>query len=126
LDISKGALERGQVIMQRDFQNDADGDALQRIKDHGSDMSQPMKIDFHVEVPDKAAGKLVAEAAREMGFLTKLVDDDPGWTCWCTKEMLATYDGVIAIQKTLDGISRAFGGNCEAWGTSGNGPNSFK
>jgi hypothetical protein len=33
-----------------DYPNDADGDALRRIANDGSDMSQPMEVDFTVDV----------------------------------------------------------------------------
>jgi regulator of RNase E activity RraB len=36
--------------------------------------------------------------------------------------MLATYDGVIAVQKELAEISEEFGGRPDGWGTFGNGP----
>ena len=38
------------------FPNDADGDALRRVAER-SDMSQPMDIDFAINVPNQARGE---------------------------------------------------------------------
>jgi regulator of RNase E activity RraB len=111
------------------FPHDADGDALRRVAQSGSDMSRPMEIDFFVAVPDRQAGEHVARLAAFRGYQVKVVedaheegDDEEGdaWTCYCTKAMLATYDGVVEAQRELDDLSRHFGGRSDGWGTSGN------
>jgi hypothetical protein len=108
--------------MLRIYPNDADGDALQRVADHGSNMSQPMSIDFCVAVPNELAGKAVAEVVTAKGYVTKVVKDHvaTSWTCYCTKEMVATYNAVIAAQAELDELSKPFGGYIFGWVTGGN------
>jgi hypothetical protein len=108
--------------MLRIYPNDADGDALQRVADHGSNMSQPMSIDFCVAVPNELAGKAVAEVVTAKGYVTKVVKDHDAtsWTCYCTKEMVATYNAVIAAQAELDELSKPFGGYIDGWVTGGN------
>lgn len=104
-----------------DFPNDADGDALRRVAER-SDMSKLMDIDFAVDVPSEAAGKDVARLAAQRGY-TPAVEFDEGsqrWTCYCTRQMVPTYDGVVATQKELDELSAAFGGRSDGWGTLGN------
>ena len=107
------------------YPNDADGDALRRVAAR-SDMSRPMSIDFMVAVPDESAGRAVAEGARVAGFETTLEcdEDSRSWTCYCTRTMLATYEGIIAAQSELDLLARSVGGYADGWGTSGNGQNS--
>ena len=108
--------------MLRIYPNDADGDALQRVADHGSDMSQPMSIDFCVAIPDEISGKAVAEVATSSGYVTKVVKDHNGtsWTCYCTKEMVATYNAIIAAQDELNELSKPFAGYSDGWVTGGN------
>jgi regulator of RNase E activity RraB len=108
--------------MFRIYPNDADGMALQRVADHGSDMSAPMSIDFCVAVATESAAKSVAELAILKGYKTDIVKDHngPDWTCYCIKEMVPTYNAIIAAQKELDELSKPYGGHSDGWGTLGN------
>jgi hypothetical protein len=104
-----------------EFPNDADGDALRKVAER-SDMSKPMAIDFAVDVPNEACGEEVAKLAAPRGY-TAAVELDEGsqrWTCYCTKHMVPTYEGVLAAQKELDELSAPFGGRSDGWGTLGN------
>jgi hypothetical protein len=103
------------------FPNDADGDALRRVAER-SDMSKSMDIDFVVDVPSEAAGKEVARLAAQRGYTSAVEFDEISqrWTCYCTRRMVPTYDGVVATQKELDELSAAFGGRSDGWGTLGN------
>ena len=104
-----------------DYPDDADGDALRRVA-ADSDMSKPMRIDFAVAVPNENAGKNIAEQAWIRGYETSVVYDKVGnrWTCYCIKEMVPTYEGVVNAQRELDELSRPLGGYSDGWGTSGN------
>jgi hypothetical protein len=111
--------------MMDDLPNDADGDALRRVADMGSDLSKPMFVDFQVAVPDEASAKALAAAAAELGYHVSVSDSAEctlPWTCECSTRMLVTYDAVIAIQSELAEIARPFGGLPDGWGTFGNGP----
>jgi hypothetical protein len=103
------------------YPDDADGDALRRVAER-SDMSQPMAIDFSVNVPDEPSGGEVARLATERGYtaVVEFDEDSQQWTCYCTKRMVPTYDAIVAAQQELDNISAAFGGHSDGWGTSGN------
>jgi len=104
------------------YPNDADGDALRRIAADGSDMSQPMEIDFFVAVPDEAAGQAVAAKAASAGYEPELSFDTESreWTCYCSREMIPTHEAVVAAQAELDQLSLEFGGVTDGWGTYGN------
>src|SRR6516225_6211293 len=108
--------------MADSFPNDADGDALRRVANMGSDLSKPMFINFQVAVPDEASAEALAAVARKLGYRVTVYDSlesdgpecdspecDLPWTCECSTRMLATYEGVIAIQKELAEISEQFG-----------------
>src|SRR5262245_7348690 len=108
--------------------DDSDTQALRRVEADGSDMSRPMLIDFQVAMPDESSARAVADAANELGYRVKVYDspeiaESSGWTCECSTRMLATYEGVIAIQKELAELSARFGGYPDGWGTFGNGSN---
>jgi len=108
--------------MFRIYPNDEDGDAPPRVADDGSDMSAPMKIDFSVAVPDESNGQIVAKLVAANGFTCDVVKvhDGSSWTCHCTKEMVPTYNAIIASQKELNELSKPFGGYSNGWGTLGN------
>ena len=107
------------------FPNDADGEALQRVANDGSDMSKPMLINFQVAAPNEATAKALADAAYKNGYQVSIYfspECSLPWTCECSTQMLATYEGVTAVQKELAELSVPFGGHCDGWGTFGNNP----
>lgn len=104
------------------YPDDADGDALRKVATAGADMSQPMVIEFSIEVPDPESARRIAERVSEHGFDPTIhtSDDDNAVSVYCAKTMLATYDGVVAEQARLTELSAPFGGSCDGWGTFGN------
>jgi hypothetical protein len=46
--------------MSEHLPNDADGDALRRLRATGSDFSREMEIDFAVDVPEQRTGMAFA------------------------------------------------------------------
>jgi hypothetical protein len=105
-----------------DLPRDADGDSIRRLMHEGSDLAEPMSVDFFVAVPDETSGRAVAEAAQTVGFRTHVERDGQtdAWTVYCAREMLVTHDAVVAAQRQLDEISRPHGGRADGWGTFGN------
>jgi regulator of RNase E activity RraB len=101
---------------------DADADAMRRLVRDGSDLGEPMSVDFFVAVPDEASGEKVAEAARREGYRVTVARDGDAdaWTCYCATEMLVTHEAVVAAQRRLAEISRPLGGRSDGWGTFGN------
>src|SRR5882724_10853540 len=99
--------------MKYEFPDDADGDALRRFVDNGSDLAKPMSIGFQVAVPDENAAKGLAGIAYKLGYRVCVYASPEcslPWTCECSARMLASYDGVIAIQKELSDIATPFCG----------------
>jgi hypothetical protein len=105
-----------------EFPHDADGDALRRLALAGSDLSRPMTVEFTVDVPTQAAGQAVAQTAQAAGYRTAVERDeeDGAWTCYCTRDMIASYEALIASQKELNRLAEPHGGYCDGWGSSGN------
>jgi hypothetical protein len=105
------------------YPNDADGDALRKVASNGSDMARPMVIEYSIAVPDKATAKRVAEMVAPRGYDPSIVHDDESksWTVYCSRSMLATYDGVVCAQRELNSWVQPYGAECDGWGTFGNG-----
>jgi regulator of RNase E activity RraB len=109
-----------------EFPDDADGGALRRTLECGSDMSKPMYINFQVAAPDDDSARAIAKVAGELGYRVQIYESAEcrlQVTCECSTRMVATYGSVIAIQQELAIISKPFGGIPDGWGTFGNGPN---
>jgi hypothetical protein len=108
--------------MSSDYPNDADGDELRNVAESGADMSRPMVIDFSVEVPDERTARRVAQVVETHGFDPSISEDDDtgSWSVHCSKSMLATYEGVVAVQAWLNDLLSPHGGVCDGWGTFGN------
>jgi len=112
--------------MAHEYPDDSDGGALRNIVNDGSDMSKPMFINFQVAVPSETAAKALSEVAYKLGYRVSVYDSEGcslPWTCECSTRMLATYEGVLAVQAELADLSQNFGGFPDGWGTFGNGPN---
>lgn len=118
--------------MSEEYPDDVDGEVLKIIADDGNDMSKPMEVDFHVAAPTEEVAEKIAEAAEKLGYET-FIDFDDGsddedldeeitepWTCTCQKNLILTYDSVMAAQSELDAIARPIGGYADGWGTMGN------
>lgn len=106
-----------------DFPADADGDALRRLANDGSDMSKPMRIDFQVAVPDEKSANTLAEMCYELGYRVKVYESSEcslPWTCECSTRMLATYEGINAIERELEELAESVGGYPDGWGSFGN------
>jgi len=112
------------MMIRTPYPADADGDAIRRVENDGSDMSLPMDIDLSVDVPDEPTAVAVANAASDAGYRASVVfdDEDSSWSVYCTTRMLLTYDGIIAEQAALEAICKPLGGTCDGWGTFGNTP----
>lgn len=109
--------------MHHDFPNDADGDALRRLLNHGSDFTKPMTVDFQVAVPDETAANGLAGVVDKLGYRVRVYASQEcslPWTCECSTRMLAGYDGVIAIQAELARLAKPFDGYPDGWGSFGN------
>jgi|ERR1022692_4020220 hypothetical protein len=108
--------------MRIDYPDDDDGDALRRVAEHGADMSQPMKIEFSIDVPDLARAHSLAEriAARDFNPAIFVDDESGSVSIYCARTMLATHEGVIAAQSELNELCVPFGAECDGWMTAGN------
>ncbi|MGB5213371.1 MAG: ribonuclease E inhibitor RraB [Anderseniella sp.] len=102
--------------------NDAIGDALQRLVDDGSDLSQPMAMDFFPAVPDRGAAETIEPDVQKLGFETSISEEEGEWTLYCTKTIIPSYDNVASIESTLHRVAQRVGGHADGFGSFGNAP----
>jgi hypothetical protein len=81
-----------------------------------------MSMDFFVAVPNKAAGRAVADRAQALGFEATVEQDQESreWTCYCTATLVPSYEAVVRIEDLLDGIAQDVGGKADGFGSYGN------
>lgn len=85
-------------------------------------MSRPMAIEFSINAPDQSISRRVAELVAAHGYEPKIYFDDESdiWSVYCSRLMLATYEGVVSAQDELNELISRFGANCDGWGMPGN------
>lgn len=102
--------------------NDADGDVLRRLVEHGNDLSKFMVIDFHIVVPDQDAGLALGEEVKQAGYKPELFYDEEAdeITLQASKLMLPDHPALIDAQVELGQMALPHGGTIDGWGTMGN------
>ena len=102
----------------QDFPRDADGDALRKLHDAGSDLSKPHNVDFYLCFVDENAARTVADRVRQLTVRAHVkLEEDGRWTCFCQNTMVPSYDNIVALDRRLEALCREFGGEYEGWGT---------
>ena len=102
--------------------NDEDGISLLNLREHGSDLSKPMEIDFFVAVPNPEVGELIKPLIEKLGFKCSLEQDEEtsDWTLYCFIFVVPAYSTIIDIQKRLNEVSNPHGAKSDGWGSYGN------
>ena len=103
-----------------DFPDDADGDALRKVRDSGSNMAKPHVFDFHLCFSDEATARRVADLIPAPASIHEVSQEDDGrWTCFCRATLIPSYEAVIALDRRLETLCKQHGGDYEGWGTFG-------
>lgn len=114
------------------YPDDDDGAVLADLAAQGVDMSQPMLIDFPVDVPNESEANACAKAMTAAGYESRVefdegepdydpeTDDEeefgPAWTVYAEVRMIPEYNEIVRIQADLDRIAKPFGGMSDGWG----------
>ena len=110
--------------MTTSYPDDADGDVLAAMADSGIDMTKAVPIEFIVDAPNEQNAKSIEAAAAAIGYpaIADFEDGDPeegiepGWVVSIEVEMAPEYQLIIDLQKKLQGIAEAHGGQVDGWG----------
>ena len=99
------------------FPTDVDGDVLRRLEKGGFDFTKPTDVEFYCYASDVHTAEKIEKLMQGVGFLADVVkdEDDDSVSVYFKKQMLLTYDGVIAEQKLADQRLVAFDTNCDGW-----------
>jgi len=113
-------VQGDEVAME--FPDDNDGAELRKVAAAGADMSSPMVIEFSIEAADERSARNIAELVEAQGYDPSISDNEGrgSWSVYCARSMLATYEGVVAVQAELTALVAVHGGHCDGWATFGN------
>jgi len=102
--------------------DDETGKSLKQFIKDGSDLTNPMQIDFFIAMSFKEEGEKIALKVQDIGFETSLEKNvlDSDWTCYCTKTIIPEYSEVVRIEAQLSFISEPYGGYLDgSYGNAG-------
>ena len=104
------------------YPDDDDGDALRMVAEEGADMTAPMLIEFTIAAPSDSAARSIAELASSRGYAPQISADSEagGFSIYCGRTMIPTYDAIVEAQFDLNRICKPYGGTCDGWITAGN------
>mgnify|MGYP003683726627 CR=1 FL=1 len=97
-------------------------DTLELFRQQGFNLSQTMKIDFFIVLPDLESGKMIVDRILNEGFKASLELDseDGSCTCYCSMDLIPEYSTIVAIENKLNSIAKGVGGFIDGFGTYGN------
>jgi hypothetical protein len=117
------------------YPNDSDGNTLRKMEETGFDMSTIHKFEFFIDVEnEKNANDIVAhlklnkigksfeinfdEGELEKGEEKTEFNKDfwPSWTVYVFVDMKPDYRKIINFQKSINSLSKVFGGFSDGWG----------
>jgi Regulator of ribonuclease activity B len=110
-----------EIEVSADFPNDHDGNALRLVAQHGSDMTQPMLIDFAIDAPTETIADTVVARLKSKDFVSSKTENGDGrWTITVPVMMTPDYEEIVLFQQLLDDDLGRFGAKSDGWGTFGN------
>ena len=115
------------------YPDDADGEVLAQLAEHGVDLSQPLELEFVVAADDEASAEAIRQALLKAGYAARAeydegepdeegnIDPDdeefgPSWTVYVDRRMVPDYNEIVRIQGELDAIAQPHGGFADGWG----------
>ena len=106
---------------------DKDLAVLRRLKEVGSDLSKPHKVDFFLYFPSEEQAKSAASEIESEGYAVRInraptpwwrrLFSKPVWGCYANKSMIPEEDKIVEISAWFDGIAQHFYGEYDGWGT---------
>ncbi|SLJ84955.1 ribonuclease E inhibitor RraB [Psychrobacter sp. DAB_AL43B] len=107
--------------MNKELPNDDTGNALQRLKDDGTDLTKMIEMDFFISVPSESFGILIIEKIKEaLPNATFDIEEEEDFTCYCKISMIPSYDDVVETESLLNAIAKPYGGYIDGFGSFGN------
>lgn len=98
--------------------NDADGDVIRSLSDHGVDLNVEHIIDFEIDLESWPPNPRLLDALRYEFSLVNPVEPTEEFDGYINLKVkgLVTYDYVTGMQRYLSNLAAPYGGRCQAWG----------
>ena len=106
--------------MSDQFPNDANGDALRRLRNDGDKLTEARDVDFNVLFPNQSTAEAFAEQFREEGYVVEVTECDSmlelSWNARVVKNLVPTYNGILSFEDELQTAATPLGGRNDGWG----------
>ena len=98
---------------------DADEAVLERLRQHGSDLSKLHKIDFFFILPHQAAAEKIGESLAKEGFEVEVTEstESDDWSCCVTMKMVPELANLRALRRSFRNLAESLDGTYDGWGT---------
>ena len=106
---------------------DKDVAVLRRLKELGSNLKKPHKVDYFLYFPSEEQARSAASEIEKEGFTFRVerapmpwwkrLFSKPLWGCYANKIIVPDEDAIVEISGWLDGIAERFNGEYDGWGT---------
>jgi hypothetical protein len=106
---------------------DKDLAVLHRLKELGSDLSKPHKVDFFLYFPSEEQAKSAAGEIEREGYAVRInrapmpwwrrLFSKPVWGCYANKSIIPDEETILETSRWFDGIAQRFCGEYDCWGT---------
>jgi len=110
--------------MNISYPDDADGDVLSAMAESGVDMTQPLTIEFVIDLPSEQHAKALEQDLSKAGHPAVAEFEDgepeegiePGWVVMVELQMVPDYQRIMELQEELNRAAEAHGGQVDGWG----------
>jgi hypothetical protein len=98
---------------------DLDEAVLIQLKNAGSDLSKPHKIEFFLYFPTQADAEQAELQIRHANFGAEIRRAAKGndWLCLATKTMVPDLPALQKIRREFNALAASLGGEYDGWGT---------
>jgi regulator of RNase E activity RraB len=98
---------------------DWDKTVLERLRQHGSDLSKAHDIEFFLYFPSQAAAEKASRNIMASGFEVKVNEaaETRSWLCLATKTMVPDLAALQKIRRDFMALAESLDGLYDGWGT---------
>jgi hypothetical protein len=102
------------------YQLSPDGQVIEQLKQAGSDITQPHKIEFFFFIQSAAGTNRIVKYLESKKFEVQFhqSEEHSDWAVKATKEMIPDENKLILLRSEFETISLKEGGSYDGWGTS--------
>ena len=103
---------------QKDF-HEGDQAVLDRLRELGSDLRLPRRVDYYFYFPSQAAAEKAAEALRAGGYEVKvrLGAYDVNWLALATNQIVVSAAMIARVRAGMESLANSLGGEYDGWET---------